>query len=142
SSPNPITFEEMIRGTLWHPVSFIKKNLFEKYGYYNEKLKIASDYEFFLKTIFIHNVSHRHISIPISVFKNDGIGSSKEFELLHQQERRLVQLNFFPEKVIESALRLSNMKRSKPIIISSWLTNKPILKKIVSFAYHMFKPFK
>ena len=30
-----------------HPASFIRKNVYKKHGYYNEKFKIASDFDFF-----------------------------------------------------------------------------------------------
>src|SRR6185436_3328442 len=51
--PDKITFEFIIKTTLWHPVAFIKKQLLHKMDYYNENLKIISDYEFFLKALFI-----------------------------------------------------------------------------------------
>jgi glycosyltransferase involved in cell wall biosynthesis len=141
-SPNLITFEEMIRSTLWHPASFIKKSLFDKYGLYDETLKIVSDYEFFLKVLFIHNVSFRHIPLPVSVFATDGIGSSKENDALHKQERLQVQLKHFPLAVIERANKFSELKRSKAVIISNWLRSKPLLYGIATIFYKILKPFR
>ena len=34
--PSDITFEFLIYTTLWHPVSFIKRELFNRFGLYNE----------------------------------------------------------------------------------------------------------
>ena len=34
-----------------HPASFIKKTVYKKYGLYNTKFQIASDYEFFLRIL-------------------------------------------------------------------------------------------
>lgn len=38
---------DLIKGTLFHPSTFIKRELFEKYGYYDETLKIVADWKFF-----------------------------------------------------------------------------------------------
>ena len=45
--PRSLNFKHMMRDTLWHPVSFIKRDLFNQLGLYNENFKIASDYDFF-----------------------------------------------------------------------------------------------
>ena len=36
-----------------HPASFIRKKIYKRHGYYNEKFKIASDFEFFLRILRI-----------------------------------------------------------------------------------------
>src|SRR5208283_551554 len=52
--PPKLTFNDFYISSIAHPCSFIKRSLFEKTGNYNEKYKIVSDWEFFLKAIFIH----------------------------------------------------------------------------------------
>ncbi len=100
--PDNITLEHMIKDTLWHPVSFIKRDLFDKYGYYREDLKIVSDYDFFLKTIIVNHVSAKHINIPISVFPLDGMSSQLKNVELIKQEREKVQLKYFPKDTIDT----------------------------------------
>lgn len=138
-SPAKLEFEEMIRGTLWHPVSFIKKELFTKYGLYNEKYKIISDYEFFLKTIYIHRVTVKYIDVFISVFNTDGIGSSDKYKTLHDKEKYEVQTQLFHEEVIASAIRFSNLKRSKAQIIYNFIKTKPFLYSIAKGIYSIAK---
>jgi glycosyltransferase involved in cell wall biosynthesis len=138
-SPNPLTFEGMIAGTLWHPVSFIKKSLFGKYGMYNEELKIVADYEFFLKVLFIHNVSYKYVHIPISVFKTNGIGSLEKYDALHRQEKLSVQLKYFSPLVIDGANRFNELKRSEVISAGNWLRGKPMLYKIMLKLYKIVK---
>ena len=45
--PRRITLEQMIGDTLWHPVSFIRRTLFEKYGKYDLSFRVVADYHFF-----------------------------------------------------------------------------------------------
>lgn len=135
------TFEEMIRGTLWHPVSFIKKALFDKFGLYKENYKIISDYEFFLRTIFIEKVSTRHINIFVSVFNTEGMGSSPNFIKIHEQERSEVQTKLFHPEIVASALRFSDMKRSKAEVIYNFIKTKPFLLAMARMIYSIAKRF-
>ncbi|MGP8214409.1 MAG: glycosyltransferase family 2 protein [Bacteroidia bacterium] len=99
--PEKITFEQMMADTLWHPVSFIKRKLFNTYGNYREDLKIVSDYDFFIKTILINKVSALHIPITVCVFPVDGISSQSSNANLIKAEREKVQLAYFSKDVID-----------------------------------------
>lgn len=48
-SPDGLTAATLFNGTLPHQSTFIKRELFNRYGLYNEDLKIASDWLFLLK---------------------------------------------------------------------------------------------
>jgi glycosyltransferase involved in cell wall biosynthesis len=96
--PDTVTLEYMVKDTIWHPVSFIKRELFTKYGGFKEDLKIASDYDFFLKTILFKNVSTKHLPLIVSVYPFDGISSQEgNFELI-KRERRQIQLQYIDRK--------------------------------------------
>ena len=114
--PEKLTLDFMILHTLWHPVTLIRRELFEKYGFYREDLKIVSDYDFFLRTISIHRVSSQHVPIHVCVFNTEGIGSNPKHASLHHEERKKVQLQYFPLSAIELAFeynKLANMKTVK-----------------------------
>ncbi len=138
-SPEILLFEEMIRGTLWHPVSFIKKELFDKFGLYNESFKIIADYDFFIKNLYVNHVSKKHISVFISVFNTNGIGSSEKYQELQNQERRASQLSYFHPDIIESAMHHSQLKRSKAQVVLNWLKSKPILLSFFKLMYSLGK---
>jgi glycosyltransferase involved in cell wall biosynthesis len=102
--PDKISFYQMYTDTLWHPVSFIKRTLFEKYGKYNEMYKIVADYDFFFKTIVMNNVSTRHLSVIVSVFNNTkGLSSRPENNVLLQSERQQVLKSYLAPAIIELA---------------------------------------
>ena len=93
--PEKIGIKQLYRDTLWHPVSFIKRELFAKYGNYNEHFKIVADYEFFVRVIIGKKVSTKHISHEIAVFDTSGISSDMNKRKQLVEERREVQDMYF-----------------------------------------------
>jgi glycosyltransferase involved in cell wall biosynthesis len=111
--PAKITVKHMIRDTLWHPVSFIKRNLFNKIGIYNEYLGIAGDYDFFIRALLIEKVSTLYLNQTIAIFAFDGISSIESNREKLLNERRQIQLRYFNEKEIEKALTLTPYEKLK-----------------------------
>ena len=93
--PDKISSWHMYLDTLWHPVSFIRKSLFENLGYYNEAFKIVADYDFFVKAIVQHQVSLKHIETAVAVFKTDGISSDPKNVRIIKNERKVIQKRYF-----------------------------------------------
>jgi glycosyltransferase involved in cell wall biosynthesis len=102
--PEKITFKQMFVDTLWHPVSFIKKALFDKYGLYNETYKIVADYDFFFKVIIIHNASTYHVNEDIAVYNLTGLSSLDSNKALEQAERKKVIESYLPQSIIDFAI--------------------------------------
>ena len=87
--PDEITFDYFLRDTLPHPSSAIRKDLFDRVGFYNESFKIVSDWEFFMNAICRFNASYKHVPFPISVFYQDGISSNpKNDELINKEKEK------------------------------------------------------
>lgn len=102
--PDKITFKQMYIDTLWHPVSFIKKTLFDKYGLYNEIYKVVADYDFFFKVIIINNVTTYHVNLDIAMYNLNGLSSLPENKALEQAERRKVIESYLPQSIIDFAI--------------------------------------
>lgn len=58
---------------LKHQSTFIKRSLFEKLGLYNEKYRIASDYEFWIRCFLEPSTTSKSYAIPIAIFQLNGI---------------------------------------------------------------------
>ena len=86
-SPEKLTAKTLLLGTLPHQATFIKRSLFETYGLYNESLKIASDWLFFLEVLLEHGCSYRHLPVTVSYFAMDGISCSPETAGLPRREQ-------------------------------------------------------
>lgn len=82
--------------------AFIKRELFNKYGLFNENYKIVSDYEHFV-IFFKGGEIFRHINLVVSKFDKSGISSNKKFEKLHKKERNDVIQKYFSKREIEEA---------------------------------------
>ena len=52
---NTESFLTFYKGTMNHATAYIKKTLFDKYGLYDEELKIVSDWKFYLMAVGLHN---------------------------------------------------------------------------------------
>lgn len=59
-----------------HQSSFIKRELFDKYGMYREDLCIASDWYFFYDALVMHGATIETIPMPIALFDITGISST------------------------------------------------------------------
>ncbi len=94
--PEKISFYQMYSDTLWHPVSFIKRNLFSRFGNYDERFKMVADYDFFFRAIIINSVSTQHIDLEISVYNVNGLSSKPEFKKIEKEERLAVLNKYFP----------------------------------------------
>lgn len=78
---------------LCHQAFFIRKDMFEKYGYYDETLRIASDFKLFLIGIGINRESVRYVDADIVIYDTHGFSSGiggdailKEKQLVAKQE--------------------------------------------------------
>lgn len=93
---SPISKKSLYHRTLPHPATFIKRDLFLKYGFYDESYKIAADYDFFLKVILKKNLKPQYLPFTISIFDTEGISTVNE-QLRICEKRRAMRLyfNFF-----------------------------------------------
>ena len=89
--PEILTFSFLYRDTLPHQSTFIRKTLFEEIGFYDEKLKISSDWKFFILALMNLGATYKHIDAVFSNYYLDGISSKEDFS----NERKEVLSSFF-----------------------------------------------
>lgn len=97
-----ISLYELYIDTVWHPVSFIKRSLFERLGNYDENFKVVADYEFFFRAIFVNNASTRYIPVAISVFGFNGMSSDTANKAIEKAERKSVWKKYLSDSQIDS----------------------------------------
>ena len=72
----PESFYYFYRGTLNHDCAYIRRDLFEKYGLYNEEMKICSDWEWYVRAIVLGGEKTVYTNIDVTVFDMTGISES------------------------------------------------------------------
>lgn len=97
----PESFYYFYRGTLNHDCAYIRRDLFEKYGLYNEDMKICSDWEWYVRVIVLGGEKTVYTNIDVTVFDMTGISESngKNRELI-QKERREYLESILPVAVL------------------------------------------
>ncbi len=79
-----------------HQATFIRRNLFEQYGGYNEKHKIVSDWEKWIEFIVVHHATCKHCNRIVAIHNYNGISS--QFTKEHLDERANVLTQYYPGK--------------------------------------------
>ncbi len=93
--PASLDFKYFAEDTIPHTGTLIRKELFAKYGSYNENLKIISDWAFFIDCILIHGCSYRHIDDCFASFYLGGISSQPHnFSLLMRERDNHIKENY------------------------------------------------
>jgi len=114
------TFLDIYSSNIKHQASFIKRELFNKYGLYDESLKIVADWAFFFKTIGFNEVSLQYVDIDIACFDNNGI-SNNNSELC-KVERQKVLDQYMPALMQEDYLLLQKYRGIRNIDKSKYGT--------------------
>lgn len=83
-----ITMLDMYTGTLNHDPTYIRRDLFDKYGCYDEHLKIVSDWKWFFQVIIQGGEQPRYTDIDVTLFDMGGISETNL--MLRNAEKRSV----------------------------------------------------
>ncbi len=85
--PEKLSFSYFVNDTLPHPATFIKRDLFQKVGWYKEDFKIVSDWKFFIDALGKYNATYSYINKPLSTFYIGGLSSIPENRIVKKKER-------------------------------------------------------
>lgn len=113
--PESLTTLFFYDGTINHQSTFIKKNLFEKYGLYDENLRIVSDWKFFFKVICLEDCNVTTTKDIISCFEPGGI--SRTNEELRQIERKAVIDEFISAPYLKDYENLNSLYKSQGLLL-------------------------
>ena len=92
------SLRQYFSSTMNHDCCYIRRDIYEKYGLYEENLKIVSDWKWFLQAIGLGNVKPVYVDIDVTVFDASGISESNL--TLRNQERRKVLEELLPPAIL------------------------------------------
>lgn len=107
-SPMDVSMLTFYSGTVPHDAAFIRRNLFEKYGYFDEKMKICADWKLYLDMIALGGVQPWYVDIDVVLFDMSGISNT-------QNERRLAERRAYLEQVLPVAVLKDYDAYARPI---------------------------
>lgn len=89
----PESFLYFYNGTLNHDCAYIRRDLFDKYGLYNEEMKICSDWEWYVKAIALGGEKAVYTNIDVTIFDMNGVSESggKNKELIKKERREYLE---------------------------------------------------
>ena len=131
----PDSFLYFYNGTLNHDCAYVRRDLFEKYGLYNEQMKICSDWAWYVKAIALGGEKPIYANIDVTVFDMNGISESggKNRELI-QRERREYLKSVLPASVLRDydmyAAPINEYRRLKKYHLWGlvWLVERVLFK--------------
>lgn len=98
-SPNPdkVTMRTFYKSTLYHQASFIKTQLLREHPY-DETMRSAADWKFFMHELVYRNASYKHVPIVIARFEGGGISMTNND--ISRKEVRTELEKCLPERIL------------------------------------------
>ena len=90
--PRPIDVSMLTfySSTIPQDAAFVRRDLFEKYGYFDDKLKICADWKLYLNMIALGDVVPVHVNMDVVLFDMHGV-SNTDNELLKAEKRAYLE---------------------------------------------------
>lgn len=135
-----IDFFDVMKGHFLHQSSFCKRDLFERYGYFDESYKMSGDTKFFMNCLGKNDASFKYVDIDVANYDLGGISAEKTgkwAQLRAEEHARLMKelysprlLHFFEAN--DKKIRLYNQLHAH-----RWIWN---LVMLVAHIHNFFYP--
>lgn len=87
-----ITMQDVMQGNFLHQASFCRKDLFVRYGYFDESYAIVADKKFFITCLGLHDATFKYVDIDVANFDTTGISSATSGEWREKREAEYAHL--------------------------------------------------
>ena len=94
-----VTLNMFYRGCLNHSPAYILRALFDKYGLYDESLRICSDWKFYLQSLVLGDESVAYVNVDVTLFDMTGISETNK-ELLNKERNQLLN-ELIPQGILK-----------------------------------------
>lgn len=84
-------------GTVPQDAAFVRRELFEKYGYFDDKLKICADWKLYLNMIALGGIQPMYVNIDVVLFDMTGVSNANN-------ELRLVERKAYLSEVLPASV--------------------------------------
>lgn len=95
-----VTMLGMFTSTLNHDPAYIRRDLFDKYGFYDESLKIVSDWKWYLQAIVLGGEVPAYVDLNVTLFDMTGVSEEEGSREKIKVERSRVLAELFPRAIL------------------------------------------
>lgn len=101
NTPNPIEASMLTfySGTIPQDAAFVRRDIFEKYGLFDESMKICADWKLYLNIIASGGVQPMYVNIDVVLFDMSGVSNANNEQRLAERREYLEQV--LPKAVIK-----------------------------------------
>jgi glycosyltransferase involved in cell wall biosynthesis len=93
-----------------HPSFFVKRELFEKFGYYKTDYKIAADFELLVRFLYVNHITSKYLEMPFNSMRTGGVSN------------RSLRSNFILNKEIARACKENGIYTNYLFIYSKYFS--------------------
>ena len=96
-----IDFFDVMRGFFLHQASFCRRELFDKYGLFDESYKMYGDTKFFMLCLGVKNATFKYLNVDVVNYDMNGISASNTeyWRNIHQVEQQKVYNELFSKRI-------------------------------------------
>lgn len=135
--PEEVTFGTLYIVGLAHQSTFIRKSLFEQYGYYDESFRYNADIEFWYRAIVDNGASTQKIDVITTDYNLDGVSEKKKNDPVFIGEHKRILAKPIYKKI------LPDYKHYKSIIPIAqeyqWISKYTFLRRILRYIHKVIK---
>lgn len=113
-------------GTIPQDAAFVRRDLYQKYGYFDESMKICADWKLYLNMIALDDVIPMYVNIDVVLFDMTGISNANN-------ELRLLERRQYIEKIIPPSILKDYDQFGDDISIMQRLHRYPIAYRVTRF---------
>ena len=135
--PEKVTFGTLYMVGLAHQSTFIRKSLFEQYGYYDESFRYNADIEFWYRAIVDNGASTQKIDVITTDYNLDGVSEKKKNDPVFIGEHKRILAQPIYQKI------LPDYKHYISIIPIAqeyqWINKYTFLRRILRYIHKIVK---
>jgi glycosyltransferase len=90
-----------------HPTFFVKRECYQKWGYFNTSLKYAADYELMLRFMVKHHITNYYLPETLVIMKSGGKSNASFFNrfYINREDRRAWTINHLQPRLFTLILK-------------------------------------
>ncbi|GAB3693521.1 hypothetical protein GCM10027592_13470 [Spirosoma flavus] len=130
-----LTMRNFFKSTIGHQSTLIKRSLFDRFGMYDETLRLHADYAFWLKSIILENATCKYVNKFLSYYDMGGQTANANPYTL--QEVSAVLSQSLPKRVLDDYDYWHKRERELEILV--WYKDQKVLYGGLVFLYKIVK---